>query len=78
MKESFEKGKKVVKFFKSSTIGGIELANLGTGRFVREQIGNVETRMQDSMVFHTQLRIIFDEGPAKHSAVLCTRENDGC
>ena len=36
---------------------------------------DVEARIQDSMVFHTQLRIIFDEGPAKHSAVLCAREN---
>jgi hypothetical protein len=45
---------------------------------VREQIGNFEARMQDSMIFHTQLRIIFDEGPGKHSAVLCARENHGC
>jgi len=34
--------------------------------------------LQDSMVFHTQLRIIFDEGPGKHSGVLRARENDGC
>ena len=66
-----------VNIFKSSTIGHSELAN-GTGRLVREQIGNVEGRMQDSMVFHTQLRIIFDEGPGKHSGVLRARENDGC
>ena len=50
----------------------------GTGRLVREQIGNVEARMQDSMVLHAQLRIIFDEDPGQHSAVLCARENDGC
>ncbi len=43
-----------------------------------KQIGNVEARVQDSMVFHTQLRIIFDEGPGNLATVLCVRENDGC
>ena len=69
-----------VNIFKSSTIGRSELAKVQENlyRKTREQIGNVEARMQDSMVFHTQLRIIFDEDPAKHSVVLCARENDGC
>jgi hypothetical protein len=37
-------------------------------RLVREQVGNVETRVQDSMVFHTEYDIIFDEVPGKHSS----------
>jgi hypothetical protein len=59
-------------------VTGVEVLPNGTGGLVREQIGNVEERIQDSMVFHTQLWIIFDEGPGNHSAVLCARENDGC
>jgi hypothetical protein len=58
--------------------GEIRSSVKGTGRLVREQIGNFETRMQELMVFHTDYGIIFDEDPRKHSAVLCARENDGC
>ena len=40
--------------FTGGKSGVIRSSGKGTGRLVREQIGNVETRMQDSMVFHTE------------------------
>ena len=71
-------GKCVSEISTGGKSGEIPSSGKGTGRLVREQIGNVETRIQDSMVFHTEYGIIFDEDPRKHSAVLCARENDGC
>ena len=45
---------------------------MGEGGGDEEEDGESEDDNEDG------LRIIFDEVPGKHSAVLCARENDGC
>ena len=79
VKESFEKGKKVVTFFKSSkssTIGRSELAKVQEDLY-GNKLGMLKQECKTRWS-STQLWIIFDECPGKHSAVLCARENDGC
>ena len=51
VKESVEKGKKVVTFFKSSTIGRNDLAKVQKGLYDLG-IRLVEARMQDEVVIH--------------------------
>ncbi len=69
VKESFDKGKKVATFFKSSTIGRNNLAKVQKELYDLG-IRLVEARMQDEVVIHAYYGWRFDEGTGKRLDVL--------
>ena len=69
VKESFDKGKKVVTFFKSSTIGRNDLAKVQKELYDLG-IRLIEARMQDEVVIHAYYGWRFDEGTGKRLDVL--------